>query len=61
MKKTYFAPESTIVLIKTQALMQVTSSLDGQEGNETVTVGLSEGEYDGEGASRRRGVWDDEE
>ena len=61
MKKTYFAPTSTVVLMMSQTVLQTASKLTGQEGNETVHVGLTETEYDGEGASRRRGVWDDED
>lgn len=60
MKKTYFAPTSTVVLIMSQPILQPVSSLEGQEGNSTVNVTPSEEEYDGEGCSRRGGVWDDE-
>ena len=60
MKKTYFAPTSTVVLMMSQTVLQTASSLTGQQGNQTVNVGLTETEYDGEGASRRGGVWDDE-
>lgn len=61
MKKTYFAPTSTVVLLASQAVMQFASKLDGQEEGNTVNVGFSEDEYDGEGASRRRDVWDGED
>ncbi len=60
MKKTYFQPQTLVVTVMTQGMLAA-SKLDGQEGQDNVSVTLTETEYEGEGASRRSSVWDDEE
>ena len=61
MKKDYISPIAEVIFVHTENMMAATK-LNGQEGNSTVGVDFTEGEYDGEGASRRRrSQWDDED
>ena len=60
MKKTYFQPQTLVVTVMTQGMLAF-SKLEGQENQNNVSVTLTETEYDGEVASRRSSVWDDEE
>lgn len=64
MKKTYLSPLTLLVSIETQKFIAQSpqSSLTGQEDNDNPNVKLTEDEeYGGEGCSRRRDVWDDED
>ena len=59
MKKTYSSPKVKVVRIA-KHLMQDTS-LTGKQGQGSLSVTFSDDTYDGEAASRRKSVWDDEE
>lgn len=60
MKKQYISPSALVVSVSPQSMVAA-SKLNGQEGNSNVNVTPTEEVYDGEGAARRRNVWDDEE
>ena len=60
MKKTYMNPQVQVVSVTTQHFI-ATSNLEGQQANSSFSVSFSEEEYDGEGASRRGGWFDDDE
>ena len=62
MKKTYIAPTTKKVTDYMDTLLNAASSLNGQEGNDNVSVGFSGSEYDGEGAANKSGsFWDEED
>ncbi len=59
MKKTYSSPKLIVVRVA-QHLMNSTS-LTGQQVNQSFNVTFSDDTYDGEAASRHRSVWGDDE
>ena len=62
MKKTYIVPTTTKVTDYMEALLNAASTLNGQEGNDNVSVGFSDSEYNGEGAAKdNSSFWDDED
>lgn len=59
MKKAYIIPSIVNVNIRMESLLQ---TLSGQQGNNAVTTGFSNDEYDGESAANGSGgFWDDED
>ena len=61
MKKEYLRPESLLISVMTQGILQ-NSVLTGKESEDSFNVSTSQEEYDGSGASRRgRNQWEDDE
>lgn len=63
MKKTYLEPLTLLVSIETQKFIAQSpaSTLNGQQDSDNPNVELTEEEYNGDGCSRRGGLWDDED
>lgn len=59
MKKEYISPRADMMIIESRQMI-ATSTLDSNPSS-NVNVNLTEEEYNGEGASRRRSVWSEEE
>lgn len=60
MKKEYISPIADVMFIETKQMIAA-STLESNPTGNTVSVDFTDEEYDGEGASRRRNVWDEEE
>ena len=57
-KTAYIIPQIKTLLMTSDAVMQAASSLDPNEGNQSVTP--TDDEYDGEFGARQYSVWSDE-
>ena len=60
MKKEYILPTASVIYIRTDQIMQIPTSLPNNPNGEPVSVGLTETEYNGEGASRKS-IWEDDD
>lgn len=58
MKKTYFAPETTVVKMTAQPILNIASNGDGTQNAGGNQGDLNEGD---EVLSRRKSLWDDDE
>ena len=58
MKKIYMVPQSEVTIITVESHLMDGSITETESG--VVVNGFDETEYEGEGASRRNSIWDDE-